>query len=209
MQRWILKISYSMLIAGFACCFSTYGIYAYAFYVFSGVIYIILSMYGMVLFGQRMYALTKLRQTELNEYIDTNQQELMLNKDQLRILNATTKYITLLSIAMASTWITILVWLLMAIALFTGRLVDVPLWIGFVVYSVQSIDAAINIICLYLQFRFNKVYYDRYCLCCGNCCVNLFTKMILKGMRQSAIEISDWKYSPPSIYKDDKSEEEI
>ena len=119
------------------------------------LLYISLSMYGMKLFVFKMYALTRMRQSSIN-----NQGE--FTAQQMKLLYATTKYVTLLSIAMISTLLN---------ALLSWLLVDI---FGTVFTAfMMCFDGTINIVCLYLQFSNNKKYYDKYCICFGNCCTYL------------------------------------
>ena len=104
------------------------------------LLYFVLSIYGMGLFAVKMYKLAKMKSSS--------------NEDLLYI---TTKYATLLSFAMISTWICIVLSL-------STRKSDI---IGIVMNG----DMVINILCLFLQFPFNNGYYNAFCSCFGRCCM--------------------------------------
>ena len=56
------------------------------------------------------------------------------------------------------------------------------------------IDSVVNITCLYLQYPFNKKYYDQYCICAGNYCTYFLTKMALnqrQDQNRNRPQISD------------------
>ena len=76
-----------------------------------------------------------------------------LNQHQKDFIYATKKYLTLLSIAILSIVTNILFLVIRNIA-YNDRTTFALSWI---------IDLAINIICLYLQYPFNKDCHDKYC----------------------------------------------
>ena len=134
-------------------------------FIASLVIYCILSIYPMVLFVHKMYALMKLRASSLRNF----------TAKQHVLLKATTKYITLLSIALVSSWISVST-VIIANALFGDQEGEDRYTLLYISGGVLvCIDVTFNIICLYLQYPFNKKYYDKYCICFGNCCVYLLT----------------------------------
>ena len=108
----------------------------------------------MTLFVQKMYQLFKIRQCSLDG------SGIQMNDRQRKLLYTSTKYVTLLSFAMVSTWM----------ALAYGAFVN---WFGDSIIRARTvviIDMDINIVCMYLQFAFNRKYYDKYCVCFGSCC---------------------------------------
>ena len=136
-----------------------------------GVSYLALSIYGMILFASKMSALTKLRQSS------TVNGRVTFRKDQMKVLYITTKYVTLLSIAMISTCITLLMGM-------CGKIVDLTIGLygspyGGVELMVQAIDCVINIVCLYLQFPSSRRYYEKYCGFCQKCFTYLVTRQVL------------------------------
>ena len=101
-----------------------------------------------------MYALTKMRASSR-----MCENKPVFNQGQKELLHTTTKYVSLLSFAMISTWIT---GTLFALALnsLLGNAFGNEIF-TFSMMSINCLDGAINTICLYLQFRFSKKYYNR------------------------------------------------
>ena len=148
-------------------------------FAFMGLIlYFGLSIYGMILFAQKMYELTKMRRSTI---VDTNDN---INEQQAVLLYATTKYMTLLTLAMVSSWISSSYMLGINIRSFDlvdaiGNEIDAS-----IALSITCIDSVFNVICLYLQYPMAKDYYDKYCICLGNFCTYLMTKNALKQKEQ-------------------------
>ena len=111
-----------------------------------GLLYLGLSIYGMCLFALKMHKLSKLIKP-----IDGNEQ-------QKKLLYTTTKFVTLLSIAMTSTWIIIL-WALIGNTLTIVTDSGNVIIRGFLELSLVCIDSTVDIVCLYLQYQFNIRYY--------------------------------------------------
>ena len=96
---------------------------------------------------------------------------------------AATKYIGLLSIAIIST---VILALFSIIGKVSGMPMDNDFWI-FGKLILCSIDNLINIICLYLQFKFGKKYYDKYCKCLEVCGSRFFfAEDVLKRIEMEA-----------------------
>ena len=141
------------------------------------VIYLALSIYGMILFSQKMYALTKMRASSHTYYeLNDNCNGSGFNQEQKELLYTTTKYVSLLSLAIISTWITFITGLI-GVGI-EGATDAVPSPMG-------SIDGVINIFCLYLQFPVAKGYYDKYCTCLSQCFTYLFMKHATRQIRKA------------------------
>ena len=210
-QKWILIILYlTLIICSLGFTYRPQIIVQYMSAI-SVILYLTLTVYGMVLFANRMYALTKMRQSSLNQhnYDENEVYEPILNKNQMKILYTTTKYMTLLSIAIISTWVAAVLFIIMIVFMGSYGLNIYTMILIYYSMSVFCIDATINIICLYLQFPFNKVYYNKYCSWCGNCCTYLFTKMILRQMKQSAVELNGSGYIPPTSNQEQSQQKEL
>ena len=164
-----------------------------------GVLYLLLSAYGMVMFVLKMYQLIKIRRNSINS---NNANNIGLNVEQKRLLYVTTKYTTLLCIAIISTWINYIQVIIKEVIYAIEA--DSP-WMGILLIS-NGIDSVINIVCLYLQYEFNKEYYDKYCGCLGNCCTYFITKYTLNTAKQ--IAIADQTNSNSSVIKSDMEEED-
>ena len=108
------------------------------------------SIWLIYLFANKMYKLGKL--------IKTEQQNAEINQRKILLLYTTSKYISLLSIAILTTWITF-------IGVFSlGFTVEYWSDLARQVFLLQfNVDCLINILCLYLQFPFSQKYYEKYC----------------------------------------------
>ena len=131
-----------------------------------GIIYLSISIYCLILFAQKMYKLIKMKSI----IIDGN--EIKLSVEQEKLLYISTKYITLLSIAMISTWIA-LIFVISYSWLCAFQRIDC---ISSMEMGIHCTDSVINLICLYLQFPFAKNLYNKYCLFCSDCCLYMLTR---------------------------------
>ena len=101
-----------------------------------------------------MYALTKMRATSMQ-----SGGSIEFNEQQKQLLHTTTKYVTLLSLAMLSSWMAILIGVILTASLgFSDEIFRT-------IIILENMDCKINILCLYLQYPFNREYYDKYCVC--------------------------------------------
>ena len=87
-----------------------------------------------------------------------------------KLLSITSKYVTLLTLAILSSWISLLISIFLIMILGNGH----PLLI--IGRILVNIDCVTNIICLYLQYPFNRDYYDKFCVCFAKCCSYLLNK---------------------------------
>ena len=153
------------------------------FTYFLGISYFITSVYGMFVFVYKMYTLTKMRQSSIAYGVSNEIDEdvIKLNNQQMKFLQMTSKYISLLSLAIITTWITFID------NIIYGKIVKRWGWtvIGHEIFGVQyAIDCAVNVLCLYLQYSFARKYYEKYCQCLGNCCLLILKKMAERQMRK-------------------------
>ena len=77
-----------------------------------------------------------------------------LNKQQVKMVGQSTKYLSLFLIAMMSTLISV-------IPLLAGALL--------ITRVLSRLDVCVNVMCLYLQFRFAKLHYDTCCIKVDGC----------------------------------------
>ena len=159
-QKWFIIIGYSLGIICIALI-SFNNVYIRLIGMLSGIfIYFGLSIYGMISFTQKMYKLTKLNES---------------NKRQNKLLYSTAKYLSLLSFAMLSSWIAMLISIVENV-INEGKTREERGWFTLVNTIISCIDFVINIGCLYLQYPFAKKYYDKYCTFCGNFCLYLLVR---------------------------------
>ena len=152
--------------------------------------YSITTIYGMIVFAKKMYILTQLRQSSVNPFADIddeNNNGAKLNKEQIKLLNTTAKYISLLSLAILTSWCTF--------AQIVAYIPTANLWgeFGRQIIRVQySLDCTINILCLYLQYPFAEGLYNKYCKCLGNFWLFILRRNAEKKMnhknRESMVE---------------------
>ena len=121
--------------------------------------YVITTITGMYLFASKLMILIDLRATSIKNVVDINheheQVDIHLNTSQERLLNQTSRYVSLISIALISSFVTFSIFLL---------------WYEFIAMRIIChIDCAINVICLHLQYPFATKSYNKYCGCINKC----------------------------------------
>ena len=84
--------------------------------------------------------------------------EVLHDQKQIKLLYVVTKNVELLLFAILSTWISTSMSDCISNSWYKS------MGITLVRISV-NIDSVINVICSYLQYPFNKKYYDQYCIC--------------------------------------------
>ena len=158
-QQYLFIIStISVILAGFML--SIYFIFDIPLWIelinfgVAMLIYFGIGIYAMVLFIKKLHTLIR----STNKHNDDN------NQSQRKLLINTTKYVSLLSVAMISSWITLIINIVNIVL--PRDALEAPEVANF-------IDCVINIICLYLQYPFAEGYYKKYCNCLRNCCVYL------------------------------------
>ena len=169
----ILYIAALIIIISWYISFDRY----YQFNNVSAVLVIIsgtsCSVYGMYLFSRKMYQLIQMRQSSIHKQMDEQDvKEIKVNEQQKQLLYATSKYISLLSLAIVTTTMT---WIISGPLMEYLRRNEEVLGEGGteiywqMVFCIISLDCMTNVICLYLQYKFNQEYYDKYCACFGKC----------------------------------------
>ena len=172
---------------------------------FLAIAYLGGTIYAMFLFAQKMYKLTKLRQSSSRNVFNNGKNPTVFNKFQKKLLYTTSKYVTLLTIALISTWIS-------ASASITANILygdeeDYNKhWIVWVTAGIMiCIDCVINIICLSLQYPFADKYYKKYCICFGNCCMYLVTRSLMKEFDVSDLEDQNYNSNLTTVDDTDTS----
>ena len=180
-EKWILIISYTLTIIS-GCLtiiiylweklhdksneteFYTEYFILYYFQFLSVIFYVSTSLYAMCIFTRKMYKLAELR---ANSMRNIDEESIKLNAKQTKLLNTTSKYLSLSALAIFTTFIaTIVIW-------YAWEWYGYDAWwnevIRQIVLTATSMDCVCNIICLYLQYPWTKRYYDRYCSCFAKC----------------------------------------
>eukprot|EP01083_Nonionella_stella_P072558 195676_1 len=145
----------------------------------NGALYIITTVIAIAQFATNLMKLTESRQSD-EEVLRKGpskirktrrgsiQVNVELNREQKKLIQHTTKYVGLLSIGISTSVCTLII--LIASGDAFGEDWNMK-WFQ-VAYIFLSLDATINITCLYLQYTFAKEYYNKYCKLihlCWNC----------------------------------------
>ena len=172
--------------------YEEYYIFYYTQFI-SVIFYVATSLYGMYVFGEKMYKITKLRATSLKN-LSQNNAQIKLTKKQNELLNTTSKYLSLSALAIFTTFFAVaVIWYAWELYGEYNQFWDEI--IRQIVIMVYPIDCTINVICLYLQYSFATRYYNKYCACFGKCwgyfLTNKFERDMIKKretMKQRHIE---------------------
>ena len=182
--------SYTRNIVLFAAESPLLSIYSVIF----GVFYTLTSIYGMVVFCRKMHGITKLQMQSLRNVTDIN--NVSINKRQQKLLDAASKYISLLSIAIISTFLGFVAFGIV-ISGFRWMPYDDPeeehsetfeFWRTTINFIVLPLDCTVNILCLYLQFPFAKDTYRKYCGCCSKCWKLVLVKRTERTLMKKFLE---------------------
>ena len=144
--------------------------------------YIITAAFAVFLFAQNMLKLTKKRASTMrnimNPQRDINlQNETELNKSQSKYINNTSRYVSLFTWALISSFVTMLSPMVANYipSVFDGRFIYLILISG-------SIDGTINVICLLLQYSFCNPFYYKYCKWMECCWKRIFIRRAHKAL---------------------------
>eukprot|EP01084_Bolivina_argentea_P059156 107984_1 len=144
--------------------------------------YILTSAYCITIFTIKLLKLTKLQMTSVLDVNALTVKGTHLSNVQKKLIQKTSKYIGLLTVAMSSTCVTATSWLL------TNVLWDkndnygtLNSYLTEVVVLLTTFDSIVNIICLYLQFPFSNRYYNILCKCNQWLCQKVLTIYVEKS----------------------------
>ena len=148
------------------------------------VLYLITYIYGMYVFAKCMVKLTTMTTISSNES-RSSQRSINLNECQNKrkeeLLYTSAKYVSLLSIAIITSFLTTgIYWYLYSIV---NDSLSWSIMGAEILILVASVDCVVNIICLYLQYSFAKKYYDRYCGCMSRLCKGFIVINLEKSMK--------------------------
>ena len=136
----------------------------------AAILYILCSIAAIITFVQKMFKLTNLTSTEPNS-------DRILSQQQMILLNTTSKYLSLLALAIVTSIIT------MILNTLIGGMMDVDIK-AQLAGGGAAVDCANNIICLYLQFSFANGYYNRYCGCFGKFWNKLIIRRAIRSIKK-------------------------
>ena len=149
-----------------------YEHYSWSYFLFVLITYI----YGMYLFVQKMLKFTKLRNEE------------QLSDQQARVLKDTSKYVSLLTIAIVTTIIAMISFVAFGFLLMDQNNQYMTSMGKQVATIIQSVDCTANIICLSLQYSFANKHYDKYCGCLNKICNKMFKIKLQTAAQKKYIE---------------------
>merc|ERR1712228_222964 len=136
----------------------------WALFIVICIIYISMAIAAVWIFCNNLLKLATLQ--------STSEDSSDLNGTQQKLVNMTTKYITLFGIASVSIFIC-----------FALHIVyHYSVWLYHVHIIATSIDCVISIVCLYLQYSFASHYYDGHCRKLHDCCKRLVVLKMLKSI---------------------------
>eukprot|EP01083_Nonionella_stella_P242840 846750_1 len=143
--------------------------------------YVLTSIIAIVLFGSKLMRLTGTRATSIYAVgsNDTDEETSLpkLNAHQIQMIETTTRYVSLLSLAIFSTVCAALASFFVLTAA-AGHYYELfMIWHMF-----GSVDCLVNIICLYLQYTFATDYYHKYCKCLHLCFRCMLTRQATKAL---------------------------
>eukprot|EP01084_Bolivina_argentea_P312511 541044_1 len=132
-----------------------------------GITYIGLSIYATSLFAQALFKLTTVRAISISNM--TKQNSVKLNEQQTETIAKTSRYISVISLAMFTTISTAFCIALadILISFMTVGHIEV-LIVKMLLQTVLSCDCLVNVACVYMQYPFGRKYYDKHCKCLEN-----------------------------------------
>lgn len=120
-----------------------------------GLLYILGTIYSITLFVKNLMKLVKIRASSVRNVMDEN--AIKLNKNQTKLINEISRYVSLISMA-------ILITLLMIVLSMICTAYNDEALIHYTA-TLLLFDAVGNILLLSLQFAFANKYYKKYCQC--------------------------------------------
>ena len=132
--------------------------------------YIIMAIYGMILFSNNLIKLMRLRKS-MNDEVSSN---IKPENVDSKLLSSVSRYVSLFTLAILTTITTFLLYAVLNIA----GLLNIDVIYG-VYICIFSIDILVNISCLHLQFAFAAIHYEKYCKCLAKHCYLFMMKRTL------------------------------
>ena len=138
-----------------------------------------------------MYGLTKLSMPDVS-----HEEKIKVSAKQAKYLKSASKYVSLLFLAISTTFGTFIGF---ALVMFVYQAINIGDNEQLEVISLRTIlimtpiDCTVNIMCLYLQSSFANETYDKYCGCCGKCwnrCLRQKTEEAMKRKFAASIAMS-------------------
>ena len=179
-QSWTINITkYILLIIGIIS-YCLYNIFQFTdipitytsllIMVTSGAfIYLLLTGYALYLFANKLMILAHSRAASMRNVADEN--AIKLSQTQTKLINQTSRIVSLISIAMLTTFINAF--------MFTNSN-----HASIILLTLTYIDCTVNVICLYLTYPFSTKYYDRFCGCFNKCWNHILSRSAKNKMER-------------------------
>ena len=170
--------------------------------------YIITSAFVVSLFAQNMMKLTHSISTSIQDVHSVNR----INAKQTNLINKTSRYVSLFSMALFSTTITMIC--LYTIQQFLDHGTNIRLTAAQIITQIATIDSLINVhICLTLQYQFTTNVYNRYCVWIECVWKRIFIRRtnseLLKKLQQKVQDQMNNNVATESQKQDDKMDRNI
>ena len=124
------------------------------------ILYIIIGCYAIFLFVKKLMTIATAR--------DYTMKQISLNEKQKALIKRSTKYVSILSLAMFTSFLVSISWICGTFLWSESE--DINAILDQSMMLLTLIDSIVNVICLYLQFTFSNEYYEKYCQKWIECC---------------------------------------
>ena len=140
--------------------------------------YFVSATWAVCIFEHNVFALAHSRvTTQQFEAVEPVQ----LNHSQTRFVGMTAKYLLLFAVATVSTFVVVVALLVELIPQAHSQITLVLL----------SLDSAVNIACLFLQYSFAAAHYERYCFGADACCKKAMARRLVRGIDRTRACVYD------------------
>lgn len=151
-----------------------------------GFLYVFLAVIATGTFARKMVQFTAMRSND-----SVSGDDLKLNKQQMKMIDSTTRYCSLLHVGILTSLFATVVMIIIGDDLRKSWNIE----FFQVAFSVVSVNCVINVICLYLQYPFASEYYRKYCggihRCFGFILTQKATRVLMKRYQSNLDEASD------------------
>ena len=162
-------------------------------FVFAALLYFLTGSWAVYQFTRNLLALARLQAPTMKNILSNQRaKDVKLNASQQKLINRTSRYVSLFSVAMVVTIILVLTVFLDALGKFYLRRFEVALIIG-------ALDVTIHVITLYLQYNFATKYYKKFCKCLDILWRLIFMQKMINSMRVAQRESKRIYISQSSI----------
>eukprot|EP01084_Bolivina_argentea_P180100 311146_1 len=171
----------------------------------AGIIYLFQSAWACYIFVNKLMLIANLGASSMISLKANSENEndkitaYSLNTKQTKLINSISKYVNLFCLATIGSIIVIIV--LSGRKWFAKN--DQHRLHAQIYLIMSSIDALVNLICLYLQYQFNTFYYMKYCEFLERCWKRYFIKRAQKSMYATATKEEQNQLTPLKVYSEE------